>query len=487
MKIKKELSLNKILSLFNGLVFFLILYILIFNSDIDANPYINKATLFLALLLSLQILIILNIERRRPNRFILILAYVIMVYYSFRIFTITLYPYSIVFDRIGVYSPADSNNALLIIIFSTLFLALGLFSVGRKDIKIYGENKIRQPKHGFIFLIFLIFLIFIQSSTITNLGVISQVISIILLFFTPLNVFIICAAYVITYQIYIKPSYIFILICIGIILFINQTLGGSRAAFFTYFHYLFFLMLAVKPDVRIKTSTFFVCIGVTPILVAILTSIFVISTLSRSVVHDKDSSLTISQKYEIFKGVSESTQFVEKIDDISGLMLARAGYFDFTSEIISHRKEYSELFTLESYTKSLVDNVLTPGFDLFDFPKISNGLSQVYYGYSGLSKKSVSDAYQSDQISIFAELFSLFGYFSFLLLYFLGVLFQKLYLNENGDSKFIVSLRRLFLLIIFHSILLSFGLDWIILDAFLLFSCMFLMRVLLFNGAISYK
>ena len=90
-------------------------------------------------------------------------------------------------------------------------------------------------------------------------------------------------------------------------------------------------------------------------------------------------------------------------------------FFDFTSEIIAHQVKYDSIFTIKTYLKSIIDNLLTPGFDLFDQPKIANSLNFIYLGIGNPSKLLLETNYQSDQLGIYGEFFNLFGYFSFIL------------------------------------------------------------------------
>jgi hypothetical protein len=472
MKYKRSINVNGMLTFLNFIVFGLICCGLIVDLGIEKNPYIDRFSLVLGLLLTIQTWIILYIEKSRPDPFILVLAYVTLAFYSLRIFTISLYSYSAVFDRIGVYSPSDSNFSLCIIILSNAFLAAGLFSHQFKSVIKINNVKPAQPMLPFLVLILLTIL------SLFNLKSEDGEIAIYLgfLFLSPINLCLICAVYLVNYREHIKLAYKIALIIIAFLLIIIQTLGGGRGAILVFLNHSFFLIIVLMPYFSIKLRTFAITIAIMPVILLLMGLLFVFATLSRPSLHRQN--LNVIEQVEAAKNNIQAYEYSSELDNMGQLIFARAGYFDFTSEIIAHRKEYSDIFTMQSYFMSVIDNVLTPGFDVFDYPKIGNGLSQIYYGVEKLSKKAVKESYQSDQISLIAELFSLFGYFSFFILFLMGRLFKKFYSSNNDISRFGFALKRIFLVIIFHSALLSFGFDWLLLELIILAVTMILIKQL---------
>src|SRR4051812_36956086 len=93
-----------------------------------ANEYLDAESLVLALLLSLQTHVVLLMERRRRDPFVVLLAFILIFYFSFRICTLLLIPFSFAFERYE-YTAADSNRALLFIVIANLFLYAGLHVV----------------------------------------------------------------------------------------------------------------------------------------------------------------------------------------------------------------------------------------------------------------------------------------------------------------------------------------------------------------------
>ncbi len=464
----RTVGVNDMLSFVNVIAFTLIFYALFFEQSIDENPYIDKLSLILGLLLCGQTQILLYLEKRNTDPFILVLTYVTTVYYSLRLFTLNLYPYSTVFDRVGEYGPADSNISLLIILVGNTCLAAGLFSkkLGLNALINVDNYKPIQPKLGTLIIIFIVSFNVLISLNNSENNV--SLIGLIILFFSPVNIFIILATYVYIFRLDIKFFYKLSLIAIALILLAIQTIGGSRSGLLTYINYMFFFTIVFMPFFRIKLSAAIYAFSLIPVVLFLSIYIFVYATISRGETQTSGANMSVVQQLNVINEIAQSDQASSTLESMKGLMFARAGFFDFTSEIIAHRKIYGEIFTLESYFKSIIDNVLTPGFDIFDYPKIGLGISQVSRGVVPLSKKGTIDAYQSDQISLIAETFSLFGYISFVVLFLVGRFFKSIYSKSFNSSPFNLALKRVFLIIIFYSALLSFGLDWLLLDAIVL-------------------
>ena len=461
--IKHTVGINDMLSFVNLIVFSLIIYVLFFNQSVEDNPYVNWITLVMGLTLCIQTHILLRLEKRNSNPFALILAYVTTIYYSLRIFTITLYPFSAVFDR-GLYGPADSNFSMLIILISNTFLAAGLFSLKKTfepEINTSGY-KPKQPKVAFILLCALLILSILYASFQSD---IPKFISLLLIFFDPINFFLITAIFVMTFHLQINIFYKYTLIVVALTLCALQTLSGSRSGILTYLNFLFFLLVVLVPFFRVKIKSFAILCMLSPLLFFLLYSIFTYTTLSRGMLQGSGVNLTVAEKYLIVKNTREMNDNSLIYEEMISLNLARAGFFDFTSEIIAHRKMYDEIFTPLSYIKSFVDNVFTPGFDVFDYPKIGNAVSFAYRGDRDIKKSAILfEGYQSDQITIIAELFSLFWYGSFIILFLIGRLFVYFYKKSGNESPFNLALKRFFMCLIFYKLLLSFGLDWLTLD-----------------------
>jgi hypothetical protein len=112
--------------------------------------------------------------------------------------------------------------------------------------------------------------------------------------------------------------------------------------------------------------------------------------------------------------------------DIISLVPAfdRIAHLDFSVDLIKNADEYRSVVNFSAGFKSIIDG-LTPGFDIFDAPKMANALQSVYRNNPTALSRINEGAYQSDQFGIYGEMYVLFygwpslPFFSYLLLCFL--------------------------------------------------------------------
>ena len=60
--------------------------------------------------------------------------------------------------------------------------------------------------------------------------------------------------------------------------------------------------------------------------------------------------------------------------DYFTLLTERIGFLDFSLDMIANAASYSTIINLKYYLKSIVDNILTPGFDIYDVPSATHAL-----------------------------------------------------------------------------------------------------------------
>src|ERR1700680_2686886 len=85
------IDLNCVLMGVNLLMMGLIAY---GSSQLWSNPYLDQKTIALGLILCLQTHLALWLERKRRDPFVILLAFSMIFYYSFRIFTLSVLPFS---------------------------------------------------------------------------------------------------------------------------------------------------------------------------------------------------------------------------------------------------------------------------------------------------------------------------------------------------------------------------------------------------------
>ena len=169
-----------------------------------------------------------------------------------------------------------------------------------------------------------------------------------------------------------------------------------------------------------------------------------------------------------------------------GIIFDRIGFLDYSTEIIAYSNEYSSIFNLPYYLMSTVDNVLSPGFTVFDKPKVANSLTYVYSNRGSPSLKSVNKFYASDQLTIYGEFYALFyGWWSLIVFYIVGYLFNGHYLKIKYSSRLELYFKRSLVILVFYKLYNSFGLDWLVYDIIAITFTYYFFKILVFRKTIS--
>jgi hypothetical protein len=261
-----------------------------------------------------------------------------------------------------------------------------------------------------------------------------------------------------------------------------HTLVGSRSAIVAVVQDFMMAGLATAGCIRVRRSYIALGLVFLPVMVVLLIGTFAISTFNRG---NKDSggSFNLGQALTLANDSSSDLLAGPSLDVVLPPIFARTGFFDFAAEIIAHREQYSSLLNATSYAKSIVDNILTPGFDIYDAPKISNGLEFIYLDWGVPSKLGVLEHYQSDQLGIYGEFYALFGYGSLPLLFIVALLLKRTYLVVSSPDPFYLLIKRVVVLFVFVELLRSFGIDWIISETIPLVGAIFLYAFLFSSRA----
>ena len=129
--------------------------------------------------------------------------------------------------------------------------------------------------------------------------------------------------------------------------------------------------------------------------------------------------------------------------------------------MITNRDKYRVVINPVYYFESVVDNIVTPGFDVFDAPRAANNTISIYNNFPLLKKSDVDTFYQSDMLTIYGENYVLFGNLGAILACFLMGFFSKLMFESinMANDLWYYSSRALFFKLYVLS-LWSFGLDW---------------------------
>lgn len=451
----KSLSFNSILSFVNLFFFFVFIFTLInIETYQEIFQFESKA---LIILYFVQIQFFLFHEKKNNNPILLIFCFVTIFFTNSRFVTIF---FESGYDYID-FRIQDMNYVIFYLFLSNIFLFLGLQL--NKIHKIRYENNIRKykvRKHiPQIMILCALFLYVIDYYNLPLLG----------LFFKYLSVFVfngealviisfICFSFL-RKELNNKQVLSFCLVVSIYAIFL--TLTGRRALILNLFLYYIFSKLVFNHNFRIKIKRIFFLVLLVPFSILI----FGFSTLIRY----NTAQSKLSESFIPFLDIVKTTLLDFNIFDYREILFAifrRIAYFDYTVYYIIASEKFSEVFNLFYYFQSIIDNFLSPGFNVFDSPRVSNALFLIKNGLD-VNFENVREYYNSVQIGLYAELYNLVGYVPSLLFYFLlGYFFSKSYNNVRSDNFFEEFLDRSIILFVFYLILISYGFDWVLIYCF---------------------
>jgi hypothetical protein len=428
------------------------------------NEYADGHTLALGVLLCVQTHIVLTIERGRRDPFILLMTFSMIFYWSLRVYTMSVMPFSWVFERFG-FTPADANYALVFIVVGNLLIYGGLLAVRTPPDRMIDTVDWRAVSpRAVIALMLIVFSMAYFAGGIWTPERMPRALRIVKVLLVPdIVVPMVLAYYLLFRRTLTRP----IALSLGTLLVLEalaHTLWGSRSAIVVLVQTLLLVLLAVNGAVKVRRR--WVAFGVIslPVMIASMVAVFAISTYNRLTRIATSESQSLDVGLALKSATEGGTSMLSQgVDVLLPPVLARAGYFDFSAELIAHRDEYRQIINLPAYGRSLVDNLLTPGFDLWDQPRMSNAMRFVYLGGTP-SKRYVDEFYHSDQLGIHGELYTLFGWGALPLFFLIPYFIKRSYARASGRTPFDRAMKRVILLLIFIKLVDSYGLDWIIIE-----------------------
>ena len=462
--------------------------------------YINRETIYLVFLIATQVHISLLIRRINSDPFVIILSFITITYYCFRVFTLLLFNHSDTFTRNVSYSSDDTTFTLFLILLFNFFM-LFAFYLGPK-VKF---QRYKFSKHNYTHfidtlllsatLLLLLHMSGIWSYLISSSRFVKATLSLINLHWIIYFILFIIIMRLRYSLIVLKSHKIFIFFLISIYS-MWLTIDGSRGytVFFIEITAIGLLSLNIY---YLKNHYLFKLLILGPFLILILYSIFTFASANREQVPILTKIFSFISTEEISGANDENTIGVVDIENSIELyenereevkktlskIFSRVGYLDISSEIISNKNRYESIFTPGYYLKSFVDNWFTPGFDIFDTPKVSRSLyfAHQYVNNEVPSKKFAlsNNMYHSDMLTIYGEFFMLFGWWSLLIVFLFSYFLKFLYCLKFKSNDFgIISFLRPLTLLFFYWSLNSFGLDWIFITYFApIFATLFLFTV----------
>jgi hypothetical protein len=439
------------------------------------NEYTDGLTPVLGVLLCVQNIVALALEARRRDPFVILLVFFMTFYFALRIFTLILYPFSGVFERFE-YTPGDTDYALAFIIVANLFLYAGLRVVHFNDNLAVdvGRWRASSPFRAGILLMMAVGFGYFSSNYWTPENI-PRVLNFLVLFISQHIIILMALSYYILFRRSFSLLAAVMLAFLVVAEIVLSVLFGSRSAIVTTIQSVMMVGLGITGYIKIRAS--YLALGVLslPLLVLLAGASFLIATHNRV---SKDTG----EKFNVSRAVEFSREGARSLGDESSLevllppIFARGGFFDFAAELIAHREEYASIFQPSTYYKSIVDNLLTPGFDVYDQPRIANALEFVYDNMGDPSKEIAEEFYQSDQLEIYGEFYAMYAWASLPLFFLVSWLIKRTYVRLKAPNPYSLTMKRVVLLFIWVEIINSFGLDWLAYEVFPLVVAIFMWR-----------
>ena len=259
----KKISLNSLLQIFNLFIF--ISSKIVFDIW-GENEFVNEKTIILTQFFCLFIFAILTIERKRKNPFIILLSIFLLLFYLFRIPTLTMTSFSRSIELSGYITNYDFNHAFLYIFLSSIFLSLGLFFY-RVDSKLYRSSNIFYINNNY-YKIFSLITISLLSTIVTRLsiGFLDNAILNYFLRIYPYNtIMLFSLVYIFTIERYgIKKSSSKLIKISLLIMFLIITLIGGRKFIFNIFLFTLIVLLVIDRKISFKISYIIALVFIVP-------------------------------------------------------------------------------------------------------------------------------------------------------------------------------------------------------------------------------
>jgi len=450
MRDQKAYDFNYLLKL--GNIFIFSLTLLLYN-NLGGNNYINGYTLILMGIFCTENLFILYYEKKARNPFIIIMQVVSLFFYVVRIPGLLLYPDATILFFFTVTSK-DINFALGIIILMNPSIILG-FAIAKipnlhQFRKITFEGNINVKI--FILLYSIVLIVSFPSATI-DLGLDGVIFGYFIRMFFNYITFIIIVLTILLLKKDLSISESLLLKTLILLYIIIHSLAGGRGTGIELTATILFLsLLATRGQVLITRKHCLLLILIMPLVYNIIS----FGYFSRIYKRANPGKNNIEQ---FNAWVADPIYRDPKI--ISPFLFSRLGYFDHTVRVITNNEKYSRVINPIYYSKSIIDNVLTPGINFFDVPLANLTLKFIDRGVFSPTMKTSIDDYSSTIISLYAESYVMFGIFgSLIMLVITSIIFQTLYYLVSNLNIFTTSLYRTGLLFLFYNHFITFGVDW---------------------------
>lgn len=421
------------------------------------TEYVNLSVVILASILTAITWFMIKDSRKKQNPLLVVLVLWLLLFVVIRVITLNFTDFSVCLARCGA-TAKELSDTLFLIIISALALWIGLSQNCKSETFSYSDVRFKPiyVKRAVVFYWIALFFHLVGSMGIPLLSGIAVIIK--NFFININNVLFLFLIYVLLVWNRINRRERIICGVTMISFLLILTIGGSRSGIYSVLKMLVFVALTMGYK-TIKKKYAYLGIALIPIMLFI----FVYSTYMRKT-SMRDS--TTGEKIEL---ISEAADYSKGLDTrvLFGPVFDRVGFLDYAGEMYVQREKFRSFINIGTEIQSIVDNALSPGFDVFDAPKISNLIANYYeYGKVVFSKSGNSKlSYHSDELTLIGESIVLFGIPLYLVfLFIVGLAFkrawQRAYRKTNEERFYI----RAMILYLFEVLLSSFGIDWFVLD-----------------------
>lgn len=452
---KKKIDFNLLLQLaISGVL----LLTLTYYAYMPLPDIINGFTLFLFVILACQLVIILLFEKKYRNPVVLVLVFTLCFFYLPRVFLFSVVENDFILNRLMVVGSFEVNQTLQFIIISNVFLVLGIFStnlLSSKKVTDFYAPDCRVITRCLLFYILTLAFFVIDPDRGWFLMEIARYI------FSPVNALLVNFAALICFAGREKPVFsysVLLILTLGFLLVL--AMGGSRQSLLVGILLFLFCRFGLG---SYKFSIKTLLVGTLAICVLVI-SYQLISEL-RVAIWGNDLSGVASLVFSInyFLDLHSNGSLVDfgSLFDQVIKVFERISFLDFNIYMIANAEENRVFINFENVLKSLVDS-FSPGFEVFDVAKLSNGLSGVYENNPEKFKRINAESYRSDQFGLYGDFYVIFyGLLSLPFFYIFGFCFALIFERAQRIKNLLtrVCFSALTLKIFFDGFN-SFGLDW---------------------------
>ena len=275
----KLVDFNSVLMAVNFIVAALLIYAM---PDAANNEYVDQRTITLGILLCAQTHAGLQIERRRRDPFVILFSFTMIFYFSFRIFTLAEFPFSVVFSRY-TYRPENSNYALVFILIANLFLYAGFFWLDFRERRAIDSTQWRAVSPARLIALTLVSIIYSYFSGIYwTADELPRVASLVGVFVSPAVILLMTLSYLLLFRSSLRNTAFMAIATLLVLETIVHTLTGSRSGITTLIQNAMLAILAISGCIRMRRSRLLLGIALIPVLLGLLIAAFTVSTYNRS-------------------------------------------------------------------------------------------------------------------------------------------------------------------------------------------------------------